>query len=157
VVPSIYIPKVGQRIMGLTDPTKKMSKSDDGTDKNYISLFDTPAAARNKIKSAITDSESVVRFDTVNKPGISNLLTIYSSLTDISIKDLEKKYANSNYGPFKADLGEVVFNFLTELQQKYQQIFDSPSLDAALQSGAEQAHQIAKNKIRKLYHKLGLD
>ncbi len=107
VKPEIRMPKVGGRVMSLQDPTKKMSKSDDNQ-KNFISLLDEPNVAAKKIKSAVTDSDGIIKFDRDNKPGISNLLTIYSSLTNESIKDLEAKYENEGYGKFKTDLSEIV-------------------------------------------------
>ena len=111
VKPEIRMPKVGGRVMSLQDPTKKMSKSDDNQ-KNFISLLDEPNVAAKKIKSAVTDSDGIIKFDRDNKPGISNLLTIYSSLTNESIKDLEAKYENEGYGKFKTDLSEIVKDFL---------------------------------------------
>ena len=107
VKPEIRMPKVGGRVMSLQDPTKKMSKSDDNQ-KNFISLLDEPNVAAKKIKSAVTDSDGIIKFDKDNKPGISNLLTIYSSLTNKSIKELETQYENEGYGTFKTDLSEVV-------------------------------------------------
>ena len=103
VKPEIRMPKVGGRVMSLQDPTKKMSKSDDNQ-KNFISLLDEPNVAAKKIKSAVTDSDGIIKFDRDNKPGISNLLTIYSSLTNESIKDLEAKYENEGYGKFKKQI-----------------------------------------------------
>lgn len=116
VKPEIRMPKVGGRVMSLQDPTKKMSKSDDNQ-KNFISLLDEPNVAAKKIKSAVTDSDGIIKFDRDNKPGISNLLTIYSSLTNESIKDLEAKYENEGYGKFKTDLSEIVKDFLINFQE----------------------------------------
>ncbi|RIM84984.1 tryptophan--tRNA ligase, partial [Staphylococcus xylosus] len=97
IKPEIRMPKVGGRVMSLQEPTKKMSKSDDNQ-KNFISLLDQPNVAAKKIKSAVTDSDGIIKFDRENKPGISNLLSIYSSLTDESIDSLQEKYKDSNYG-----------------------------------------------------------
>ena len=116
VKPEIRMPKVGGRVMSLQDPTKKMSKSDDNQ-KNFISLLDEPNVATKKIKSAVTDSDGIIKFDRDNKPGISNLLTIYSSLTNESIKDLEAKYENEGYGKFKTDLSEIVKDFLINFKK----------------------------------------
>jgi tryptophanyl-tRNA synthetase len=113
----------GARIMGLDDPTKKMSKSA-SSELNYIALTDDPKKAAKKIMRATTDSDSIVKYDIKNKPGISNLLTIYSLLTNISIKELEDKYKNKGYGDFKKDLSLVVENFLTGFQKKYNKISD---------------------------------
>ncbi|MDR2867286.1 MAG: tryptophan--tRNA ligase [Acholeplasmatales bacterium] len=156
VVPEGFIPKIGKKIMGLQNPTKKMSKSEADNPKDYISLFDSPAEGRNKIKSAITDSGQEVKFDSKNKPGISNLLTIYSGLTNSSIKELELKYASSSYAEFKVDLGEVVYNFLSDLQTKCQQLDSSGILEQVLKRSSAYANLLANRKIEKVYKKLGL-
>jgi len=157
IVPEGYISKVGKRIMNLQDPLKKMSKSEQTSNKEYISLLDNPSEARNKIKSAITDSDTKIIYDIKNKPGISNLLNIYASLTDISIKELEKKYINSNYATFKADLGDIVYNFLTALQERYNYYYNSKELDEILDRGANIAKTLAKRKIDLVYKRLGLN
>lgn len=133
--PEIKMPEVGGRVMSLQDPTKKMSKSDDNP-KNFISLLDEPKVAAKKIKSAVTDSDGIIKFDKENKPGITNLLTIYSSLTGESIASLEDRYANEGYGKFKADLAEVVENFLTDFQEKFNSFYESEELDKILDEGA---------------------
>lgn len=156
VVPEGITPKLGARIMGLQNPNKKMSKSDDISEKDYILLIDDLNRVKNKIKSAVTDSDNLVKFDKENKPGISNLLTIYSSLSNISIKDLEEKYKNSNYGTFKEDLANVVVNELKPIQEKYNEILSSKQLDDILNKGRDRASLIAGRKISKVYHKVGL-
>lgn len=100
VKPEIRMPKVGGRVMSLQDPTRKMSKSDDNA-KNFISLLDEPNVAAKKIKSAVTDSDGIIKFDRDNKPGITNLISIYAGLTDMPIKDIEAKYEGEGYGKFK--------------------------------------------------------
>jgi tryptophanyl-tRNA synthetase len=155
VVPEGFFPKTGARIKSLADPTKKMDKSNENQ-KSYILLLDDLAAVRNKIKSAVTDSDGKIKFSLSTKPGISNLLTIYSSLTDLSIKDLEKKYENSSYAQFKADLAEIVADALRPIQQKYFDIINSPDLDDILTRGAERARLIANRKIEKVFKKMGL-
>lgn len=154
-VPEPVIPKAGARIMDLQDPTKKMSKSDT-SDKGYIMLLDDPARIRNKIKSAMTDSGSDVLFDVENKPGISNLLTIYSVLTGVSISDLEKKYQNDGYGVFKSDLADIVADHISVIQDKYKSVVNSKELDEILDAGREKAGKIAFKKIMKANYKLGL-
>jgi tryptophanyl-tRNA synthetase len=156
IVPEGFTPKIGKRIMGLQNPTKKMSKSDQDNAKDYISLFDNPAEARNKIKSALTDSDTKIIYDVKNKPGISNLLTIYAGLCDVTIKSLEKKYQDSSYANFKSDLGEIVFQFLTDLQKKCQSLESDGILDKVLSNGATIASQIARRKIDKVYKRVGL-
>lgn len=154
-VPEPVIPKAGARIMDLQDPTKKMSKSDD-SDKGYILLSDDLARIKNKIKSAMTDSGSEVKYDKENKPGISNLLTIYSVISGLSIEELEAKYEGTGYGVFKSDLAEVVCDHIGGIQEKYNEIIKSKELDEILDHGREVASKIAYKKIMKANHKLGL-
>lgn len=156
VIPDGYVTKVGARIMGLQNPLTKMSKSASNSPKDYILLLDSPNVIKNKIKSAVTDSDSKVYFDKDNKPGISNLLTIYSALTEITIKDLEAKYKNSNYGTFKNDLAEIVSAEITKIQNKYHAIINSKELDDFLDKGRDNAKIIAERKINTVYQKVGL-
>lgn len=154
-LPDIKLPKVGGRIMSLNEPTKKMSKSDDNQ-KSFITLLDDPAQAAKKIRSAVTDSGSEIKYDKENKPGISNLLTIYSSLTDRSIEDLETQYDGSSYGEFKKDLGEVVQEFLTGFQEKYNYYLNSEALDNILDAGRDKAAFKADKMIEKMERAMGL-
>ena len=131
VVPEGFFPKTGARIMSLTEPTKKMDKSAENQ-KSYVLLLDDLSQVRNKIKSAITDSDTEVSFNVKKKPGISNLLTIYSALTDTPIKELEEQYMGKNYQVFKADLAEVVADALRPIQQRYFEIMNSTELDKIL-------------------------
>ena len=155
VKPEIRMPKVGGRVMSLQDPTKKMSKSDDNQ-KNFISLLDEPNVAAKKIKSAVTDSDGIIKFDRDNKPGISNLLSIYSSLTDESIDALQEKYKDSNYGVFKADLAEIVSDFLTAFQEKYEYYLNSEELDTILDNGRDKAQQVSFKTLKKMEKAMGL-
>lgn len=155
VKPEIRMPKVGGRVMSLQDPTKKMSKSDDNQ-KNFISLLDQPSVAAKKIKSAVTDSDGIIKFDRDNKPGISNLLSIYSSLTDESIDALQEKYKDSNYGVFKADLAEIVSDFLTAFQEKYEYFLNSEELDTILDNGRDKAQQVSFKTLKKMEKAMGL-
>lgn len=154
-VPEVKHPEVGGRIMSLNDPTSKMSKSDDNT-KSYISLLDNPKTAAKKIRSAVTDSGSEIIFDKENKPGISNLLTIYSGLTDKSIKELESEFAGKNYGEFKTALGEVVENFLVEFQGRVNEYVESGRIDDILDEGRERASRKADKMIEKMERAIGL-
>ena len=147
VKPEIRMPKVGGRVMSLQDPTKKMSKSDDNQ-KNFISLLDEPNVAAKKIKSAVTDSDGIIKFDRDNKPGISNLLTIYSSLTNESIKDLEAKYENEGYGKFKTDLSEIVKDFLINFKEKYNEFYNSDKLDDILDHGRDKAQKASFKTLK---------
>ncbi|EGQ3550763.1 tryptophan--tRNA ligase [Staphylococcus pseudintermedius] len=153
--PEIKMPEVGGRVMSLQDPTKKMSKSDDNP-KNFISLLDEPKVAAKKIKSAVTDSDGIIKFDKENKPGITNLLTIYSSLTGESIASLEDRYANEGYGKFKADLAEVVENFLTDFQEKFNSFYESEELDKILDEGSDKAHRASFKTLKKMEKAMGL-
>ncbi|WP_210129981.1 tryptophan--tRNA ligase [Staphylococcus sp. GDX8P54P] len=155
VKPEIRMPKVGGRVMSLQDPTKKMSKSDDNQ-KNFISLLDEPNVAAKKIKSAVTDSDGIIKFDRDNKPGISNLLTIYSSLTNESIKDLEAKYENEGYGKFKTDLSEIVKDFLIDFQKKYDEFYHSDKLDEILDHGRDKAQKASFKTLKKIERAMGL-
>lgn len=154
-LPEIKLPKVGGRIMSLNEPTKKMSKSDDNQ-KSFISLLDDPNQAAKKIRSAVTDSDTDIRFDKESKPGISNLLTIYSSLTDKSIDALVEEYKDSSYGDFKKDLGEVVKEFLTNFQEKYNYYYESEELDNILDSGRDNAARKADKMVEKMERAMGL-
>ena len=122
-VPEVKISEVGARIMSLQEPTKKMSKSDENQ-KATIYMLDEPKKIIKKIKSAVTDSEGVVRFDPVGKPGVSNLLTILSSATNTPIKDLEQHYQGVGYGQFKQDVADAVVNVLEPIQQRYSEIIE---------------------------------
>ncbi len=155
VVPEGFFPKTGARIKSLTEPTKKMDKSAENP-KAYILLLDDLNQVKNKIRSAVTDSDTEIRYDLKNKAGISNLLTIYASLTDISIKEIEEKYKNSSYKEFKEDLANIVADTLAPIQEKYNEIISSPYLDEVLDMGREKASLIARKKIFKVYKRMGL-
>lgn len=154
-IPELIIRKEGARIMGLDDPTKKMSKSAT-SELNYIALTDDPAKAAKKIMKAATDSEALVKFDKEKKPGISNLLTIYSLLAKVSIKDLEKKYQGKGYGDFKKDLAEVVKTFLINFQTKYNKISDKEVVNI-LKLGAEKIRPIAEKTVEKVKKSIGVN
>src|SRR5690554_2572326 len=150
-VPEGYVTKVGAKIKDLQDPTKKMSKSDDLSQKSYILLQDNLNQIKNKINSAVTDSDSKIYFDEVNKPGISNLLTIYSAITDIPIKDIEKKYEHqTSYAGFKSDLAEIVATHIGTIQANYQNLIASNTLDEILDEGAKKASLYASRKLSKV-------
>lgn len=154
-IPDISLPKVGARIMSLQEPTKKMSKSDPNQ-KAFISLLDEPNQIIKKIKSAVTDSEGIIKYDVENKPGVSNLLSIYSILGDKPIAEIEEMYAGKGYGDFKADLAEIVVNYLKPIQDRYYQLVDSSELDEILDSGAEKAKAVANKTLKKMENAMGL-
>jgi tryptophanyl-tRNA synthetase len=154
-IPEPYIPEVGARIMSLQDPNKKMSKSDEDPN-NYLTLLDTPDQIRNKIKRAVTDSGKEVRYDEEQKPGIANLLTIFSAITQQTIPQLEQHYGEKGYGVFKNDLAEALVAFLTPLQDRYNALQQEAGyLQKILQQGAEKAQQLAAKKLRHVYEVIG--
>lgn len=152
-VPRLIIRKEGARIMGLDDPAKKMSKSAPSR-MNYIALTDTPDKAGEKIMKAATDQGKEITFDESKKPGISNLLVIYSLLKKKSIKRLEKEYQGKMYLDFKKDLAELVKLFLGEFQEKYRGISDQEVLDI-LEKGAAKIRPIAEKTVKKAKKSLG--
>ena len=154
-IPEVRIPKVGARIMSLQDPTKKMSKSDPNQ-KGFISMLDEPKQIEKKIKSAVTDSEGIVRFDIENKPGVSNLLSIYSIVSGKTIAELETLYEGKGYGAFKGDLAEVIINALSPIQQKYNELMESNELDEILDRGSEKARLVADKMVSKMEKAMGL-
>lgn len=154
IVPEPLVPEVGAKIMSLQDPTKKMSKSSDDP-KGTINLLDEPAIAKKKIMSAVTDSIGIVQYDVEQQPGISNLLTILSSLTKEPIASIVSRYTGKGYGEFKKEVADTVFQFLTELQEKYDHILKSGIVDQVLQEGNERAKHLAYKKMRKVKKKLG--
>ncbi len=154
-VPEAYILKTGARIMSLADPSKKMSKSDSNP-KGYISLLDDINVAKKKIKSAVTDSDNKIKFDKDNKPGLSNLITIYSALTNKELSDIENIYQDSTYQKFKEDLANIIGDFLTNIQDKYNYYISSDNMDLILNSGRDLAYHYASRKLQKVYHKIGL-
>ena len=155
VIPDGRFLKEGARIMALDDPSKKMSKSAENI-HSRISLLDDPAKIKKSIMKATTDSEGVIRFDTENKPGISNLLNIYSVLSGISIADLEKKYEGKGYGDFKKDLVEVTVKALTPIRERFEEIRNSEELIRILREGAGKADAIAKKTIERVKGNFGL-
>ena len=155
VMPDGRFLKAGARIMALDDPTKKMSKSAENI-HSRISLLDEPSKIKKSIMKATTDSEGVVRFDVENKPGISNLLNIYSVLSGESIEDLEKKYEGKGYGDFKKDLVEVTVNVLAPIKERYEEIRHSQELLDILAEGAVKADAIAKETMKRVKKNFGL-
>lgn len=153
-VPAALIRKQGARIMGLDDPTKKMSKSAASTN-NWVALNDSPEVGAKKIMKAATDSEAIVKLDVDKKPGISNLLTIYSLLTAKTIKDIEKQYTGRGYGDFKKDLAQITADFLSDFQKKAN-AFSETDIKEIMKSGAEKIRPIAEEKVKQVKLKIGL-
>ena len=152
-MPKAELRKVGKRIMSLSDPTVKMSKSDP---KGDVYLKDEPAVIRKKIMSAVTDSGSEVKYDPENKPGISNLLTIYSAMKDISIEEAEKIFEGSRYGDFKKAVADAVLEELEPFQARYREILANKSYEPVLKEGAEKASAIASKTLKRVQKAVGL-
>ncbi len=155
VVPDGRFLKEGARIMALDDPTKKMSKSAENI-HSRISLLDEPSKIKKSIMKAITDSDGIVKFDVENKPGISNLLNIYSVLSGMTIKELETKYEGKGYGEFKKDLVEIVTESLAPIKERYEQIRHSDELIQILKEGAKKADAIAQQTMKRVKDNFGL-
>ena len=156
-VPEPLIAKVGARIMSLSDPSKKMSKSDN-SDKGCIYLLDDLKTARKKVMSAVTDSLGQVKYDPVNQPGISNLMQILSSLSDDRpMADIEAEFAGKGYGDFKRTVADKVCETLEEIQKRYNEILASGEIEEVLKKGAEKASVIAEAKLEKVQNALGME
>ncbi len=155
VMPEVKLAKNGSRIMSLQDPTKKMSKSDDNI-KSFISMLDKPEVIRKKIKSAVTDSSGKIEYDPFHKPGISNLLGIFSAVSGRSLNNLEIHYENAGYGEFKTDLSEELVKLLEPIQVRYNQLLSSSELDRILDEGASSAQQIANKTLIRMQNAIGL-
>ena len=154
-VPEPLIPEIGAKIMDLQEPTKKMSKSD-GNTKGSILLLDSEKDIRKKVMSAVTDSDNKIYFDVETKPGISNLLVIYSSLKNITVEQAEEVFKNSNYGTFKKEVADVVVEKLVEIQNRYNYYIESGKINKILDDGIEKTIEIAREKYKKVIKKVGL-
>lgn len=154
-LPEPLIPKIGAKIMDLQTPTKKMSKSDSDS-KGCILLLDSEEAIRKKIMSAVTDSENKIYYDPENKPGISNLLTIYSSLSNMKLEEVEEHFKDYNYGNLKKEVADLVVSVLTEIQKKYNSFIESDEIEKILEQGRQKTEKIAKEKYENILRKVGL-
>ncbi len=154
-VPKPYIVKETAKIYDLQDPAIKMSKSA-SSPKGLVNLLDEPKVSAKKFKSAVTDTGTEVRYDAVGKPGISNLLTIYATLTGTGIPQLEEKYAGKGYGALKTDLSEVFVEWVTPFRERTQEYLEDPeSLDSVLAKGAEKARSVAAETLATVYERVG--
>jgi tryptophanyl-tRNA synthetase len=154
-VPSAFILKETAKIYDLQEPTVKMSKSA-ASPKGVVSLLDEPKASAKKIKSAVTDTGTEIRYDEKEKPGVSNLLVIYSTLTGTGIPELEQQYAGKGYGALKTDLAEVVAAWVAPFRERTQEYLDDPeTLDSVLARGAEKAREVAAETLATAYDKVG--
>ena len=154
-VPESLVPEVGAKIMDLQEPTKKMSKSDDSY-KGTILLLDSEKDIRKKIMSAVTDSDNKVYYDVENKPGISNLLTIYASVTETKLEDVCDKFKDYNYGTLKKEVADAVVEKIIKIQEKYNELINSDVLDKILDEGMRKTNTIAKEKYEEVIKKVGL-
>nr|WP_254404181.1 tryptophan--tRNA ligase [Streptomyces anulatus] len=155
-VPTPYILKETAKIFDLQDPAVKMSKSA-STPKGLINLLDDPKVTAKKVKSAVTDTDTVIRFDAEKKPGVSNLLSILSTLSGSPVEDLERSYEGKGYGALKTDLAEAMVEFVTPFRARTQQYLDDPeTLDAILAKGAEKARAVAAETLAQTYDRMGL-
>ncbi|MGI6738558.1 MAG: tryptophan--tRNA ligase [Christensenellales bacterium] len=155
VVPEVYMHKETAKIMSLSDPSRKMSKSD--PEESYISLLDSPDDIRRKLKRAVTDSDTNIAFDPENKPGVSNLITIYSALSGDSVEKTVEHFNGKGYGDLKKEVTEVVIESLKPIQDRYNELIkDKQYINGVLKNNAERAGSIAQRTLKKVYKKVGL-
>lgn len=156
VIPEAYIGEQGARIMGLQDPTAKMSKSTTNLN-DVIFLKDSPDEIRKKLKKAVTDSENCVRYDKENKPGVSNLMTIYGLIEGKSMQEIEKEFVGKGYGDFKNSTAEAIVKKLQPFQERYNELLQNPdTLKAIYEKGAKKAQERANRIVNEVYRKIGL-
>jgi tryptophanyl-tRNA synthetase len=154
-LPEPYILKATAKITDLQEPTSKMSKSA-SSPAGIVEMLDDPRVSAKKIRSAVTDSGTEIRYDEVEKPGISNLLTIYSALTGRTIEELEKEYDGRGYGDLKKDLADLVVEFVTPFRDRtFELLEDKGQLDAILREGAERANAVAERTLEDVYDRVG--
>ncbi|MCI8842588.1 MAG: tryptophan--tRNA ligase [Oscillospiraceae bacterium] len=152
-LPEPFIPKMGARIMSLGDPSSKMSKSDP---EGCVYLMDSPDAVARKFKRAVTDCETAVRFDPEQKPGVSNLLTIYCAATGKTLAETESAFAGQGYGVFKPAVGDAVIELLRPIREEATRLLgDKAYLESVYRAGAERAARLAEKTLRKVYKKVG--
>ncbi|MBR6115646.1 MAG: tryptophan--tRNA ligase [Oscillospiraceae bacterium] len=157
-IPEPYIPKIGARIMDLLDPVSKMSKSDE-IGNGRVCLMDSPDDIMRKFKRAVTDSETgrCVYYDPEKKPGVANLMQIYSACTGKSFDEIETEFEGKGYGVFKPAVGEAVVELLRPIREESARIIkDKAYLESIYRDGAERASRVAEKTLRKVYKKVGL-
>ena len=154
-LPEGYVPKAGAKIMSLSEPTKKMSKSDTNVN-SFVLMNDDKDTIVRKFKRAVTDSEGQVRFDRDAKPGVSNLMVIYSTFTGKSMEEIEAEFDGQGYGAFKPAVGEAVIECLRPIREETERILkDKAYLESVYKAGAEKASYVANKTLRKVYKKVG--
>lgn len=155
-IPEAYIPKIGAKIMSLQEPDKKMSKSDEN-ENAYVFILDSEDAILRKFKRAVTDSEREIRYDEVNKPGVSNLISIYSAVTGKNFGEIENEFEGRSYGDLKEIVGQSVAELLKPVQQKYNEYTSNKDyLNSILKENSEKAAYMARKTLSKVYRKVGL-
>ncbi len=155
-VPEGFIPKFGGRVMSLQDPLQKMSKSDPNPN-GFVAIMDAPDVILKKFKRAVTDSDGEIRYDPENKPGVSNLLSIFTSFTGLSMEAAVAGFAGKGYGSLKTEVAQAVIDELTPVQQEYKRLLDDQAyLNGVIQSGAQRAAKHAGETLRAVYDKVGL-
>lgn len=154
-IPEPMISKTNAKIMDLQNPNKKMSKSSQNP-KGIIYLLDSDEVIRKKIASATTDSDNSIKFDIENKPGISNLLTIYAYFKKMSILEAENHFNSSNYKDFKTEVADAVIEGLEPIKKRYEELINSKELDKILDEGREKVRELAEKKIKDVYQRVGL-
>ncbi|AGJ90617.1 tryptophan--tRNA ligase [Mycoplasma putrefaciens] len=155
-IPEPLINTNTSKIMDLQDPTKKMSKSSDNP-KSIITMLDSTDQIKAKIKAAVTDSENLIKYDPVNKPGVSNLITIYCELTNTSIAEAEKRWTNKNYKDLKNDVTQVLIELIDPIQKRFKELYNSKQVEQWLEQGAIRAQKIAYKKVQKVQNLIGLN
>ena len=156
-VPEPLVAKVGARIMSLSDPSKKMSKSDVDGSKGCIFLLDDLSVARKKIMSAVTDSVGIIQLDKQNQPGLYNLIEIASALSGRAMEDIVNEFSGKGYGVLKGYVADVVCSELEKIQARYKEIMESKMLEDVLKQGAEKASYVANKTLAKVERKIGLE
>lgn len=156
ILPEPIIEAVGAKIGGLQEPSKKMSKSDEG-DNGVIYIEDSPEQVINKVKRAVTDSDNNISYDPENKPGVSNLLVIYSKLKNISINEAVSHFEGKNYGALKLEVANTINQTLAPIKEKYNYyINNKPLLNELMAKGAKRVEALAEKTLKEVYEKLGL-
>ena len=156
VMPRPHIPKTGSKVMSLTHPEQKMSKSDPN-EKSYVSLIDPPKTIQKKVKSAVTDSDTTINYDPEKKPGLANLLTVYSVLSGEKVEKIVNDYQGKMYGHLKSDLADLIVETLAPHQREYTKLMENPDhLQAVMEKGREKARTRASATLAKVYESVGL-
>lgn len=156
-IPDGYMPKTGKRVMSLQDPAQKMSKSDPNPN-GYVAIMDDPAVILKKFKRAVTDCDGTIKYDPENKPGVSNLLEIYTAFTGLSVAEAEAHFDGKGYGSLKTEVAEAVIAELTPIQDKFRKLTaDEAYLRSVMENGAARASAKAAETLKAAYHAVGFD